>query len=168
MPNAPPLTVLFLSTGNAARSIVAEALLRERVGVHGGRFLARSAGTAPEREIHKHTSALLASEGVSLAGLHPKPWQDFYASSSFLPISVIVTLSEAARQECPVDWPGKPVRVHWAVDDPLSATKEDVREWKFRKCFTTLDARISALIKRRTAQSAGELLLQLKDIGMVV
>ncbi|MER2520801.1 MAG: arsenate reductase ArsC [Bdellovibrionales bacterium] len=167
MPNDQPLTVLFLSTGNAARSIVAEALLRERAGVRGGRFLARSAGMAPAREAHKHTLALLASEGVSLAGLHPKAWQDYYASASFMPIGVIVTLSEAARQECP-DWPGKPVRVHWAVDDPLSATKEDVREWKFRKCFSTLDARISALIKTRAAQNAGELLLQLKDIGMVV
>lgn len=168
MPNDQPLTVLFLSTGNAARSLLAEALLRVRSGGGGGRFLARSAGTAPEREAHPHTLALLAAEGVPPTGLRPKPWQDYYAAASYMPVGVIVTLSEEARQECPERWPGKPVRVHWAVDDPLSASKDDVREWKFRKCYTTLDARISALIKRRTAQSAGELLLQLKDIGMVV
>lgn len=156
--------VLFLSTGNAARSLLAEALLRAR---GRGRFLARSAGTAPEREAHPHTLALLASEGVSPAGLRPKPWQDFYASSTFMPVGVIVTVSEAAREECP-EWPGRPVRVHWAIDDPLSACKKDMRDWKFRKCFSTLDARISALTKRREAQSAGELLLQLKDVGMVV
>ena len=93
------------------------------------------------------------------------------AAAHIVKIDVIVTLSEEARQFCPA-WPAvegeNPVRVHWTVDDPLSAEKDDVCEWKFRKCFATLDSRIAALIKTRAASSAGELLLQLKDIGMVV
>jgi arsenate reductase (thioredoxin) len=78
-----------------------------------------------------------------------------------------VTLSEEARRECPA-WPGDPVRVHWDVDDPLSAEKADIREWKFRKCYATLESRIASLLKTRPAQSQSELLLQLKVIGMVV
>jgi arsenate reductase (thioredoxin) len=159
-----PFTVLFLSTGNAARSILAEALLREK---GGERFNARSAGYRPLSDINPHTLALLASEGISINGLHSKGWGEFLASSQVLPIDVIVTLSEDARTNCPV-WPGEPVKVHWTVDDPLAAEKPDVMEWKFKKCFATLEARIGRLIKTRLARKPEELLLQLKDIGMVV
>jgi protein-tyrosine-phosphatase len=159
-----PLTVLFLSTGNAARSIVAEALLRE---LGGDRFKARSAGYKPAGYVNPHTLALLAAEGISIEGLHSKGWGEYVAASHLVKIDVIVTLSEEAKANCPTCI-GNPVRVHWTVDDPLSATKSDVMEWKFRKCFVTLEARIAALIKTRLAQSPGELFLQLKGIGMVV
>jgi arsenate reductase (thioredoxin) len=159
-----PFTVLFLSTGNAARSILAEALLREK---GGERFTARSAGYRPLADVNPHTLALLASEGISINGLHSKSWGDFLASVHLLPIDVIVTLSEEARANCPT-WPLDPVRVHWTVDDPLAAEKPDVMEWKFRKCFNTLEARIGRLIKTRLAREPEQLLLQLKDIGMVV
>ena len=159
-----PFTVLFLSTGNAARSILAEAILRER---GGERFNARSAGHRPLLDVNPHTLALLASEGISITGLHCKNWGEFLAASNLLPIDVIVTLSEEARANCPL-WPGEPVRVHWTVDDPLSAEKPDVMEWKYRKCFNTLEARIVRLIKTRLAGKPEELLLQFKDIGMVV
>ena len=162
--NTKPLTVLFLSTGNAARSILAEALLRHRAG---SRFNARSAGYRPQAAIEPTTLALLSEAGIPTDTLHCKGWGEFLASASILKIDVTVTLSGEARQNCPV-WPGDHVRVHWTVDDPLSAESEDVREWKFRKCFATLDTRITALIKAKAAHSAGELLLQLKDIGMVV
>jgi arsenate reductase (thioredoxin) len=159
-----PFTVLFLSTGNAARSILAEALLRE----HGGeRFNARSAGFRPLTDVNPHTLALLASEGISINGLHSKGWGEFLAAAHIIEIDVIVTLSEDARVNCPV-WPGDPVRVHWTVDDPLSAEKADVMDWKFKKCFATLEARVSCLIKARLARKREQLLLQLKDIGMVV
>jgi arsenate reductase len=157
-------TVLFLSTGNAARSILAEALLREK---GGERFNARSAGQRPLSDVNPHTLALLASEGIAINGLHSKGWGEFLASSHIIKIDAIVTLSEEARANCPA-WPGDPVKVHWTVDDPLSAEKPDVMEWKFRKCFNTLEARIGRLIKIRLARKSEELLLQLKDIGMVV
>lgn len=159
-----PLSVLFLSTGDAARGILAEALLRQK---GGDRFKARSAGCRPLPEIHPHTVALLAAEGVATDGLRPKGWDAYLASALVLKTDVIVTLSEEARLCCPA-WPGDPVRVHWQVDDPLAAEKADVMEWKFRKCFMTLEARIAALVKHKIAQGASELLLQLKDIGMVV
>ncbi len=162
--NPKPLTVLFLSTGNAARSILAESLMRVMAG---NRFFARSAGYAPLSEVHPAAIKLLEDRAIPTLNLHTKGWNEFLAAASIMKIDVIVTLSEEARVSCPI-WPDNPVRVHWTVDDPLSATKEDVREWKFRKCFATLESRISALIKTRVAQSANELLLQLKDIGMVV
>ncbi len=160
-----PLTVLFLSTGNAARSILAEGLLREK---GGDRFIARSAGYRPLSEVHPHTLALLASEGVAIEGLHSKGWTEFVAAAHVLKIDIIVTLSEEARQNCPLWVNQKPVKVHWGVDDPLSAQKPDVMEWKYRKCFATLEARIATLVKTKLAESTGELFMQLKDIGMVV
>ena len=60
------------------------------------------------------------------------------------------------------------MRVHWAVDDPLAAERADIREWKFRKCFATLEARINALVKSRLSGVPDELLMKFKDLGMVV
>ncbi len=159
-----PLTVLFLSSGNAARSILAEALLRQK---GGDRFKARSAGIKPLADIHPQALTLLAEAGIATDGLHSKGWGEFLAAANLVKIDVIVTLSEDARVEVPA-WPGNPVRAHWPVDDPLAASSADVREWKFRKCFSTLETRITTLVKSKIAQTSCELLLQLKDIGMVV
>ncbi|MDD5586514.1 MAG: arsenate reductase ArsC [Alphaproteobacteria bacterium] len=159
-----PLLVLFLSTGNAARSLIAEALLNAK---GSDRFTARSAGYKPLPEVHPETVALLRAEGLATENLHTKGWGEFLASAHILKADVIVTLSEEARQNCPA-WPGDPVKVHWTVDDPLGAERPDVREWKFRKCFATLEARVNTLVRSRLPQTPGELFLQLKDIGMVV
>ena len=162
--NPNPLTVLFLSTGNAARGIVAEAIMRHKAG---HRFIARSAGLRPLPDVSPEALALLSSANIPVSGLHTKYVGEFLAAARLVPIHVIVTLSEEARQFCP-PWPGDTVRVHWTVDDPLSSAKADQREWKFRKCFTVLESRISALIKSKVAQNSSELLLQLKNAGMVV
>ena len=159
-----PLTVLFVSTGNAARSILAEALMKQK---GGDRFRAWSAGAKALPEIHPHTLALLAAEGISTAGLHTKGWGEFFAASNIVKIDAIVTLSEQAQAAVP-PWPGDPVRVHWPIDDPLAAPNAEVMEWKFRKCFNTLEARVAALAKGRVAKEPCELLLQMKNIGMVV
>jgi protein-tyrosine-phosphatase len=159
-----PLLILFLSTGNAARSLLAEAL----VNVKGSdRFCARSAGFKPLPEPHPEALALLEAEGFEVASLHTKGWSEFLASAHVLKVDVIVTLSEEAKVNCP-SWPGDPVRVHWTVDDPLGAERADVREWKFRKCFATLDARVNALVRGKLPRTPSELFMQLKDIGMVV
>jgi len=162
--NPKPLTVLFLSSGNAARSIVAEAIMRH---IGGGRFFARSAGLRPLPEMHRQTLEILQAEGIDTDGLHTKNMSEFLVASHLLKVDVIVTLSEDARQNCPA-WPGDPVRVHWTVDDPLAADKGDVREWKFKKCMAVLESRITSLIKSRIAASQAELLLQLKHAAMVV
>lgn len=162
--NFKPLTVLFLSSGNAARGILAEALLRQK---GGDRFKARSAALKPLATVHPLALGLLTEAGIKTEGLHSKGWGEFLAAANLVKIDVIVTLSEDARREVP-SWPGDPVRAHWPIDDPLAAPSADVREWKFRKCFNTLEARINTLVKSKIAQSSNELLLQLKDIGMVV
>jgi len=161
---ARPLLVLFLSTGNAARSLIAEALLNAK---KSDRFTARSAGFSPLAQPHEETMALLQNAGFRTVGLHTKGWAEFLAAAHIVKVDVIVTLSEEARANCPV-WPGNPVQVHWTVDDPLGAERADVREWKFRKCFGTLDNRIQRLVRSRAVPTASELFLQLKDIGMVV
>jgi arsenate reductase len=159
-----PLQVLFLSTGNAARSLMAEAILNDR---NSDRFKARSAGYDPLPAAHPETIQLLAAAGLAVNRLYPKGWETYLVASSYLKIDVIVTLSEEAREHCPI-WPGGPVKVHWTVDDPLGAARAEVREWKFRKCYATLDARITALLRGRAPQSASELYLQLMDLSMVV
>lgn len=160
-----PLLVLFVSTGNAARSLIAETLLNARQSEY---YRARSAGTEPLQAIHPETKTLLEIAGHETRILHPKKWQDFHAASPLVKVDIIVTLSEDAREACSGDWPGNPVRVHWTVDNPLGAERAEVREWKFRKCFATLDARIGALVRSRPGASSFEIFMNLKDIGMVV
>jgi len=159
-----PLFVLFLSTGNAARSQIAEALLNAK---GSDRFTARSAGHQPLAEVHPETLALLKSAELPTESLHTKNWGEFQVLAHILKVDVIVTLSEEARLHCP-SWLGEPVKVHWTVDDPLGSERADVREWKFRKCFSTLETRINTLVREKLPQTASELFLQLKDIGMVV
>lgn len=159
-----PLLVLFLSTGNAGRSLMAEALLNAK---ESNRYVARSAGFNPLPAVNPETLALLQGARLSTQNLRPKGWNEFLSANHIVPVDVIVTLSEEARLNCPV-WPGDPVRVHWAVDDPLGAERADVREWKFRKCFATLEARVNTLVRSKITQTPGELFMQLKNIGMVV
>ena len=160
-----PLLVLFLSTGNASRSIVAEALLNAR---QSGLYRARSAGVAPACVADPETLALLGYSGFDVSKLYPKRWQDFYAAASYVKVDVIITLSEEARALCPTDWPNDPVRVHWDVENPSGALRADQREWKLRKLFSTLDSRLNMLRRYRPSSSRMETLLMLKDIGMVV
>lgn len=162
--NPSPTTVLFLSTGDAARGILAEALLRH---MGGERFVAHSAGYCHLPEIDPRTLELLDSAGVFTDELKPKGWTDFFESPRSILVDVIVTLSEEARAHCP-QWPGDPVRVHWPVDDPMSAATDDERESKFRKCFATMQNRVEALIKQRAPHSPVELMFQLRSIASVV
>ncbi|MDD3289058.1 MAG: arsenate reductase ArsC [Alphaproteobacteria bacterium] len=162
--SAKPLIVLFVSTGNAARSIIAEALLNSK---GSDRFIARSAGQEPLGEIHRETIALLRDQKISLDGLRPKSWKEFQKLPISLKPDVVVTLSEEAKQYGYI-WGDVPVKAHWAVDNPLSAVRADIREWKFRKCFSTLEARITALVRARPAPTTGALFMQFKDLGMVV
>ncbi|MDR3449262.1 MAG: arsenate reductase ArsC [Alphaproteobacteria bacterium] len=159
-----PTTVLFLSTGNAARGILAEALLRHKAG---DRFVAMSAGYKMLPAVDAQVLSILKAEGISTDGLHTKGWQELFAAPQSIFVDVIVTLSEEARGSCP-QWPGDPVRVHWPVDDPLAAANEDARDWKLRKCFSTLQNRVDALIKQRRTENPAELMLQLRGIAAVV
>lgn len=160
-----PLLVLFVSTGNAARSQIAEALLNAK---KSQAYRGRSAGVFPAEAVAREALALLENAGCETEKLHPKRWQDFYLSAAYVKVDVIVTLSEEAKEVAAVEWPGNPVMVHWNVEDPLGAERSDQQEWKFRKCFATLEARINELVRARPATTPCEVLLRFKDIGMVV
>ena len=162
--NPTPTTVLFLSTGDAARGIMAEALLRHNAG---DRFVAFSAGYAALPKADPRALSLLSENNVISEGLQPKDLMRFFESPRSILVDVIVTLSEEARANCP-QWPGDPLRVHWPVDDPCAALTEDERESKFRKCFDILQNRVEALIKQRTPNSAVDLMFQLRSIAAVV
>ncbi|MDX9690223.1 MAG: hypothetical protein EOM37_08695 [Proteobacteria bacterium] len=160
-----PLLILFVSTGNAARSQMAEVFLNSKENLY---YRARSAGVAPLERLPFETKAVLETAGYNTEKLHPKSWQGFLAAAHYLPVDVIVTLSEEARQVCAVEWPDNPVCVHWHVEDPLSAERPDQQEWKFRKCMATLEARINALVKARPVSTQCETFLRFKEIGMIV
>jgi len=112
-----PHNVLFLCTGNAARSILAEAILN-RVGAP--RFKAYSAGSQPKGQVDPRALALLDGRGFPTDGLRSKSWHEFRAPGAPELDFVITVCDKAAREACPV-WPGRPARAHWSVPDPAAA-----------------------------------------------
>lgn len=162
--NPAPTTVLFLSTGDAARGLLAEGLLRNKGGF---RFAAYSAGFKILPQADPLALEILKENGISTEGLHPKSLKDFFESPRSLLVDVIVTLSEETRN-LSLEWPGDPIKVHWPVDNPLAAADFNERESKFRKCFMTMQNRVEALIKQRVPQSSVDLMFQLRSIAAVV
>jgi arsenate reductase len=136
--------VLFLCTGNSARSIMAESLANRS---DGGSLHARSAGSHPRGEVHPLTLETLRERGHSLAGLRSKSWQEF-AGPGAPRFDVIVTVcDQAAGEACPV-WPGHPVQAHWSIEDPAAATgNPEERRRAFARVYRELERRIEALAR---------------------
>jgi arsenate reductase len=134
-----PYNVLFLCTGNSARSILAESLLNQ---IGGGRFVAYSAGSFPKGEVHPLATELLASLHLPTAGLRSKSWDEFAAPDA-PPIDFIFTVcDDAAGEVCPI-WPGKPVTAHWGIPDPAAVEgSEEVRRKAFREALAAMQARL--------------------------
>jgi arsenate reductase len=135
--------VLFLSTGNSARSILAECLLRDR---GAGRFSAHSAGSQPKAAPHPMALQLLAERGHATQGLRSKSWDEFAAPGA-APLEFIITVCDnAAGEICPI-WPGHPTSAHWAIPDPaaIEAPETAVRE-AFELAYQQLDSRIAAFL----------------------
>ena len=156
-----PCNVLFLCTGNSARSLLAEALLN-RLGE--GRFRAFSAGSQPRGEPHPMALEVLRSLGLEVGGLRSKSWSEF-AGADAPRIDLIITVCDnAAGESCPV-WPGRPVAAHWGIDDPASVNGEHQRD-AFEKALRFLRNRISLLVELPMA-SIDELTLRtsLRRIG---
>jgi arsenate reductase len=135
--------VLFLCTGNSARSILAESLLNH---LGYGRFRAFSAGSYPKGAAHPLALELLRQEGLPTRNLRSKSW-DEYAAPGAPPIDFIFTVCDnAAGEACPV-WPGKPTSAHWGIPDPAAVEEsESERRQAFRSAFDSLDARIRRFV----------------------
>lgn len=136
-----PLNVLFLCTGNTARSIMGEALLNHR---GGGRFRAFSAGSRPKGQVHPLTLERLTEEGIPTVGLRSKSWDEF-ADSAAPAMDVVITVCDSAASEtCPV-WPGAPIRVHWGIQDPAELGPDRQPE-AFAAAFHALKRRIDLFL----------------------
>ena len=157
-----PFNVLFLCTGNSARSIMAEAILN-KVGL--GKFRAYSAGSQPKGQVNPNTFQLLESLGYETFGFRSKSWAEF-AKPGAPPLDFVFTVCDnAAGETCPV-WPGQPMTAHWGVPDPaaVTGTPEQV-ERSFREAFVVLDRRINLLLCLPLA-SLGALAIQ-KEIDRI-
>lgn len=131
--------VLFLCTGNSARSILAEALLA-RWGA--GRFRSHSAGSHPKPEPHPLALALLRELHYDVSGLRSKSWDEFAAPGAPRLDFVFTVCDDAAGEACPV-WPGQPMTAHWGVEDPARASGDEAQRMRvFLKVYTELEARI--------------------------
>jgi arsenate reductase len=142
--DAPRVNVLFLCTGNAARSIMAESLLNGR---GAGRFQAFSGGSHPTGHVHPLALEILHANHLPTEHLRSKSWHEF-ARPDAPPLDVIVTVCDrAAREVCPV-WPGRPTTAHWDIRDPaaVDGTEDDKRR-AFTTAFHELETRITMLIK---------------------
>ena len=138
--------VLFLCTGNSARSIMAEALLNHR---GGGRFQAFSAGSFPRGAVHPLAIDTLRQNRIPAEHLRSKSWSEF-AEAAQPPIDFVITVCDrAAAQACPV-WPGQPITAHWGIDDPAAVEgSEEDQARAFDRAFRELDARITILASLR-------------------
>jgi arsenate reductase len=128
--------VLFLCTGNSARSILAEVLLNHR---GKGRFSAYSAGSFPKEQMHPKTLELLRSLKLPTEGLRSKSWDEFARPGAPAMDFVFTVCDQAAGEVCPI-WPGNPVTAHWGIPDPAAA--EGATMGAFRDALERLDARI--------------------------
>jgi arsenate reductase len=140
---APPIyNVLFLCTGNSARSILAESLLNT---LGNGRFRAFSAGSFPKGQVHPMAVALLKRMNLPTEDLRSKSWDEF-ATPEAPAIDFIFTVCDnAAGEVCPI-WPGKPMTAHWGIADPAGVEGTDAeRMAAFHKAFNLLEARVRLL-----------------------
>lgn len=158
-----PFNVLFLCTGNSARSILAEAILN-RVGQ--GRFKAFSAGSQPKGEVHPFAIQLLKSLNFDTSFARSKSWEEFAALGAPEMHFVFTVCDNAANESCPV-WPGQPMTAHWGVPDPAAAEGTDAeKHLGFAEAYRMLNSRISIFTSLPMA-SIDKLALQrrLDEIG---
>jgi arsenate reductase (thioredoxin) len=135
--------VLFLCTGNSARSILAEVLL-DHWGK--GRFKGYSAGSFPKGAVHPLALAVLERHGLPTAGLRSKSWSEFAQPDAPVMDFVFTVCDQAAGEVCPI-WPGNPITAHWGVPDPAAVEgTEEERRRAFRDAFLRLEARIKLFI----------------------
>jgi arsenate reductase (thioredoxin) len=158
-----PYNVLFLCTGNSARSIIGEAILN-RLGA--GHFRAYSAGSHPKGEINLNTIHPLQSLGYDTSGYRSKSWDEFVRAGGPKFDFVFTVCDSAAAEACPV-WPGQPMTAHWGIPDPAEATGTQAEiALAFKDAYRLLNQRIG-IFTALPLRSLDRLSLQskLRDIG---
>lgn len=140
-----PYNVLFLCTGNSARSILAECALNRH---GGGKFRAFSAGSQPKGEVHPVTLELLRQFNYQTDGLRSKSWEEFAHANADVPkLDFVFTVCDSAAGEvCPI-WPGQPMSAHWGIDDPAAFEgAKDKQKQKFKDAYFQLERRIQIFV----------------------
>jgi len=134
-----PFNVLFLCTGNSARSIIAEAILNK---VGAGKFRAFSAGSQPKGRVHPQALRLLQDLGHDTSGFRSKSWSEFADPGAPVMDFVFTVCDNAAGESCPL-WPGQPMTAHWGVPDPAEATGKPAEiALAFKDAYRMLNQRI--------------------------
>jgi protein-tyrosine-phosphatase len=137
------MNVLFLCTGNSARSIMAEAILT-RMGE--GRFRAYSAGSHPRGDVHPQTIKLLKTRGHDVSGLRSKSWNEFTGPDGVAFDHIVTVCNNAANEVCPAI-PGRPAKTHWDIPDPAAVDGNPrMVEAAFAKAYDMLAERIGAFV----------------------
>jgi arsenate reductase len=155
--------VLFLCTGNSARSIMAEALLNQ---AGGGRFRAYSAGSHPTGKVNPYALEVLRQSRMPVDDLRSKAWDEFAAPDAPRLDFVFTVCDNAAGEACPV-WPGQPISAHWGVEDPAAVDgAEEARRRAFTTAFNQLRNRIGMFVSLPLDKlDAMALKQRLDDIG---
>ena len=134
--------VLFLCTGNSARSILAEVLLND---LGEGRFAAFSAGSRPAGQVNPGALQVLQEKGHCIAGLSSKSW-DTFSEPGAPDINIVITVCDnAAGESCPL-WPGSPITAHWGIPDPAGIDDREASRMAFDQAYTRLERRIVAML----------------------
>lgn len=163
MPAERVYNVLFLCTGNSARSILGEALLNH---LGNGRFRAWSAGSTPKGRVHPMAIEVLGRLGIPTEGLRSKGWEEFAGPEAPQMDFVFTVCDNAAGEACPL-WPGQPVTAHWGIEDPAAVEGPDFRQRAaFEQALRFLRNRITAFVNLPLASiDRMALATRLEDIG---
>ena len=141
-----PYNVLFLCTGNSARSILAEAYLNAK---GGGRFKAYSAGSQPTGKVNPFALELLSKHRIDTADVRSKSWEEFARPGAPAMDHIFTVCDNAADEPCPV-WPGRPISAHWGVDDPAAVSGSDEeKRAAFKRAFAELSEKIDRFLAPR-------------------
>ena len=139
----PHYNVLFLCTGNSARSIMAEAILKDKGAPI---FTAYSAGSHPSGTVRQQALSQIAAAGLSTEGLRSKSWDEFATPGAPIFDFVFTVCDNAAQESCP-HWPGQPITAHWGVPDPVAVTASQVESDRaYQQAFSMLQQRITLML----------------------
>jgi len=160
-----PYNVLFLCTGNSARSILAEAIVNHW---GHGKFVGFSAGSSPRGTVHPIALELLQHMKMPTEGMRSKSWDEFAEPAAPKLDFVFTVCDNAAGEMCPI-WPGQPMTAHWGVEDPAAVEGSETEKWiAFRKAFRELESRIK-IFTSLPIRSLDQVKLQerLREIGKI-